>query len=163
MLEIRLIRFLKVDCKINFTVYHLLLISWQNQGLPCSWKERTFPGHTVPYVRTAAGASDKDDDCGDPNLGGVKHWNWIHKFTFQKCRSTLPLAANCRKPELTLSISIISPRMGNPPQRGRQIDIAGPSASAHLVMDASEENWGSRHICVLPTENKHSLAIQHLP
>lgn len=150
--------FLKVDGKISLAVYRLLLRSERNQGLPCNEKER---GHTA-----------HEDSCWcwrqrwwlrDPNLGGVKQWYWIHKFTFQKCRSPLPLAANCRQPELTLSISIISPRMGNPPQRARQIDVAGPSASTHLVMDASEENWGSRNVCVLPTENKRSFATQYLP
>jgi len=32
-----------------------------------------FPN--TPSVRTAAGVGDNDDDCGDPNLGGVKHRN----------------------------------------------------------------------------------------
>jgi hypothetical protein len=36
-------------------------------------RNKHFPD--TPSVRTAAGVGDNDDDCGDPNLGGVKHWN----------------------------------------------------------------------------------------
>ena len=109
-----------------------------------------------PPQRTAENLNNNDDDCGDPYLGGVKRWNWIHKSTFQKCPCALPLAANCRKPELTLSISIISPRMGNPPQRARQIDVAGPSASTLLVTYANEENLRSVH-----SQHRTSVALQH--
>jgi hypothetical protein len=33
------------------------------------WNEH-FPD--TPYVRTAVGIGDNDDDCADPNLGGGK-------------------------------------------------------------------------------------------
>jgi hypothetical protein len=36
-------------------------------------RNENFPD--TPSVRTAAGVGDNYDDCGDPNLGGVKQWN----------------------------------------------------------------------------------------